>query len=289
MAIGLRARSALGASVVIACSGLASGSVRGVDVAIGSGAAIGSPHVVDHAGGRIHSLSARFDAAQRRLDWTVNFSDRVTKGFWLVLTNGPAAASAPGRQAIFYFDATAALDPFPGSQIFLTAYGFNGLMTATSWRDGDGNPSNDVPRGSSVGDQGDLIKGAFDTGWIRSLVAADTVLEGGISGRTLGFSVDVTDILAHVPRFNAADGAWTGSAFHERIGIALHPVRSFNATYDTVDNPADPTDYGRLRSLSLGMPGSFQGMNLLTYDVPAPGAGSLLVAAGLAGLRRRRR
>lgn len=289
MAIGTTARFLLGAGLIVASTSAASAAIKGLDLSPGTGAAIGSPIVVDHTGGTIHSISTRYDTATHRLDWTVNFSDRVTKGFWLVLTSGtnPVGADArPGQVAMFYFDGTDALDATPSSNIRLTAYSHNGLNNSTSWRDGDANPVNDIPRGTSIGDEGDIIKGAFETDWIFSLTATNTVLPGGIAGRTLGFSVDATDILDHAPRFNPAPAGWSGTGFGDRIGLTLHPVRSFNAIYDTVDNPTDPTDLGRIRSLSLGMPGSLDGSNLLTYDVPAPGAAAL---AGLGTLLLRRR
>lgn len=295
MDIGLRARGLIGAAAALAIGSGASASVRGFELftpgSVGAGA---GGYTLDNTGGAVHSVSARYDSASRRLDWSVNFSNRLTKGFWLVITGGAAPGGAPGRHAIFYFDATDALDATPTTNIRLSAYAYNGLDSATSWRDGDGNPSNDIPRGASIGDQGDLIKGIFDTGWIHSLTAANTVLAGGVNGRTLGFSVDIGDILAHQPRFGSdgsgeAAAAWTGAAFGSEIGIALHPVQSFNAIYDTVDNPLDPLDYGRIRTLSLGMQGALRANNMPTNDVPAPGGAvaAALIAARLCGRRRR--
>lgn len=226
----------------------------------------------NNTGGAFHSIFATYDTGSRALTWQVNFSDRVTRGYWLVINNGPNPKTHAGELGIFYFDANAAFDANPSTNtLSLTAYGYNGENANNSWQDGNGSAA-----GTPAGD---LIKSANDTGWIQSIFASDVLLPGGIPGRQLSFTVDATDIVNHSPMYPDMVDPWFGTGFGDTLGLWFHPARTFNVGYG-----AD----GRITSLGTSNVGYIDASNLLTTRIPAPGAAALAGLGGLLLARRRR-
>lgn len=263
------------ASRLLAAAGLLSAGAFSAHAAVHAWAFTpGMPgsYGISNAGGTFHSVIATFDTSSKQLTWTVNFSDRVTQGYWLAINNGPNPKNHPGELGLFYFDASDVFDADATTDIRLTAYGYNGENGPNSWQ--DGNPA-------VAGNQaGDLIKGINNTAWIQSISAGNVVLPGGINGRRLTFTIDATDIIAHAPLYPDATDPWYGTGFDAGLGVWFHPVSAFNANYGA---------NGGISSLSLGDQGWLDGDHFSTDLIPAPGAGALAGIGGLLLGRRRRR
>lgn len=227
----------------------------------------------DTGGGVVAAIDARYDTTTRRLDWSVEFSDRVTEGLALVVSDGAVPHARRGQYAMIYFDAAPALTG--NASPVLTAYAYNGRGVPDSWFDGDGDPSNNgvhEPRP-------DCIKTAFQSSWILGASATDMTLDGGVAGRRFTLSIDATDLLAHTPEFPGQGGAWRGTGFGESLGLWMFTSQLFDVQYR-----AD----GEIESFTSEHRGSLVGNTLRTFDIPSPGTSALL-AAGLLVLGRRRR
>lgn len=223
-------------------------------------------------GGAISSINAAFDDAAGRLSWDVQFSDRISEGFYLVLTDGLAPSGRSGQFGVFYFDAYDTFDADPSNQIKLTAYAYNGRDNHSSWRDGDP---------VAAGDQSpDCIKSAMDASWIIGLRAADNTLADGREGRTMGFTINTADLISHSPLYNNPGESWKGTGFAESVGVRLVPAEVFEADY---------TGNGEIEWLGTENEGGLDGV-FTTIRVPAPAAATALFLAvvGL-GLSSRRR
>lgn len=228
---------------------------------------------LSNAGGTIHSVFTTFDTTSKQLTYTINFSDRVTQGYWLALNNGPNPKNHPGELGLFYFDASDVFDLDATTNIRLTAYGYNGENGPNSWQDGNPGVAGNQP--------GDLIKGINNTAWIQAISAGDVVLPGGVNGRRLSMTIDATDIISHTPLYPDAVDPWYGTGFDSSLGIWCHPVTAFTAGYSNTT--------GGITSLSLGNQGWLDGDHFRTDLIPAPGAGALAGAGALLLGRRRRR
>ncbi len=261
------------ARLVAAAGLLFSGATASADI-FGFSFIAPQPGVVpNNNGGTFHSIFATFDTNNKQLNWTVNFSDRVTKGYWLVINNGPNPKNHPGELGIYYFDANNVFDGDAGTNgIKLTAYGYNGQNASNSWQDGNSAVPGNQP--------GDLIKGANDTSWIQSIDAQNVVLPGGINGRSLSFTVDATDIIAHAPLYPDAVDPWYGTGFADQLGIWMHPARTFDVGYNGA---------GGISSFRTGQEGWLDGSHFDTLLIPAPGAAALAGVASILLSRRRRR
>jgi MYXO-CTERM domain-containing protein len=226
---------------------------------------------VNNDAGSINVVSSTFDNVTKRLTFDASFGtvsgSLVTRGFWLALNNGPNPKTHGGEMALFYFDASNLMTPR------LTTYVYNGVNGPNSWNDGNGDGA-----GSPTGD---LIHGALEmSSYVQSIGVTDTG-SGASAQRTLSFSIDATAILAHTPLFPSTVGdPWFGTGFDNKLGIWMHPVRSFNAAYDSTR--------GRITSLSLGTQGWLDGTNFDT-QIPTPGAMGLGVAGVVLAARRRRK
>lgn len=229
--------------------------------------------IADSNGGAVSAIDARYDSTTRRLDWSVEFSDRVTEGLALVVSDGALPRSRRGQYAMIYFDAAGALAG--GQSPKLTAYAYNGRGVPDSWFDGDGDPSNN----GVLEPRPDCIKTVFDSGWVLGASAADVLLDGGIQGRRFTLSIDASDLIAHTPDFPGNGDTWRGTGFTQSLGLWMFTSQIFDVVYR-----AD----GEIESLGTEVRGSLEGNSLLTYDIPAPGAAALLGLGSLMLVRRRR-
>ena len=227
-------------------------------------------YAVNNDAGRIDVVSSTFDNVSKRLTFDASFGpvsgSLVTRGFWLALNNGPNPKTNGGEMALFYFDASNLSSPK------LTTYVYNGVNGPNSWNDGNGDGA-----GSPVGD---LIKGVLEmSSYVQSISVTDTG-SGATAQRRLSFSIDATAIINHTPLYPSTVGdPWFGTGFDNKLGIWMHPVRSFNATYDT--------GRGRITSLNLGTQGWLDGTNFDT-QIPGPGTVALAAMGGILVARRRR-
>lgn len=216
---------------------------------------------LNDAGGTFSSILSTFDTSSKQLTWDLTFSDQVTKGFTLALNNGPNPKGHSGELVLLYADYRNAAD------IRITAYGYNGQNSLTSWQDGNGEVAGNQPP--------DMIKGTLDR---ASWVTGASKTDNGDGSRTLSMTLDCTDLIGHTPMHPDPNGdPWYGIGFAEKLGLWLHPFRTFSPSYGAG---------GQLTGLSTGSQGWFDGSNFMT--VPTPGATALIGLAGLVTLRRRR-
>lgn len=244
-------------------------TIAAIGVATAAGAANAAIHQLDFTppsqnsnGGVIQNIFAQYNDNTNKLDWSVTFGNQVTEGFTLAISPGQNPKNQPGELALFYFDASDMNAPR------LTSYGYNGQNNQTSWRDGDssvsGNQTPDMIMTDSMLTSSDLK------------ISVDDNMDGT---RTLGFSIDATDIIDHNPMYPNPGEDWTGASFAEKIGIWFHTFKNFNADYDS---------NGNITSLNTSGEGWFDGSNIQTQMVPMPGAAAM-AAAGLGLVARRRR
>jgi hypothetical protein len=225
-------------------------------------------------GGSIDRIDAVFDSAAKHLTWNVQFgpssagSPLETKGFWLVVNNGPNPKAHPGELAIIYFDASTVGQA--GATPKMSVYGYNGANAANSFNDGNGDAPGTPP--------GDLIKGVNDTSYILDASAADVNVPGTGLRRVMSFTIDASSIIAHAPLYPDATDPWYGTGFDTSLGVWFHPVKTFSASYGAS---------GGINSLLLGAQGYLDGEYFRT--VPTPGAVALLGVGGMVATRRRRR
>lgn len=237
------------------------------------GSAANGSYSLDNSGGTLQSVHSRFDSSTNRLSWTIDFADRVTEGFSLVITDGESPIGIPGRHSVIYFDAAQRVRGNAAAPIRLTSFAFNGRADSDSWYDGDGDPSNDT----TISPTPDCIKSANDPAWIISSAVADISLPGGLLGRRMSFDIDATDLVSHSPAFNSPSN-WKGTGFSDLLGLYLQTARIFEAEY---------TPAGEISWLGTERQGELTGFDLTT-TAPSPGA-LVLGALGLAGMARRRR
>ncbi len=266
MKIRSASRHAAAVAVLLAASGVASADVFTWNFTPGQP---GGNYGLDNGGGTFQSVTSTFDTISEEMTFSVRFSNQVTQGFWLVVNNGPNPKNHPGEFAIFYLDAARLYDANPGNNnVYLTAYGYNGVNGPNSWQDGNPAVGGNQP--------GDLIKGINETAWINSINVADIG-----SGREFTFSIDASDIIAHSPLYPDAVDPWYGTGFDDKLGVWFHPVRSLNLAYGG--------DRGGITSASFGQQGWLDGSNFDTgRNIPAPGAAALMGLGGLLLARRRR-
>jgi hypothetical protein len=261
------ARPLAAAGLAMLCTQTASATLHQWDWSPGTGGASSFSEI----GGAVHSIGASFNDASRRLAFSVSFSDRITEGFYLVLTDGEAPVGHAGKYGIFYFDAYDVFDSDPSTNVQLTSYSYNGRNNHSSWRDGDP---------ALAGDQSpDCIKPLLDSSWIINAYAADATLPGGLEGRVMGFEIDSTDILAHLPLYPGSQ-SWRGTGFGDLIGVKIVPAQVYETDYRV---------NGEIDWLGTENEGGFEG-TFRTLLVPTPSGSLALAAAGIfLGLRRSRR
>ncbi len=231
----------------------------------------GGSYGLNNDAGRIDLVSTSFNTVSKRLTFDVSFGQvggsLVTRGYWLALNNGPNPKTNGGEMALFYFDANNLAAPV------LTTYAYNGVNGPNSWSDGNGSAA-----GSPIGD---LIKGRYE---MASYVEHISVQDIG-GQRIFRLAIDASSIIAHTPLYPSPVGdPWFGTGFDSLLGVWMHPVRSFNATYEAPGAGVR----GRLTALNLGTQGWLDGTNFQT-QIPTPGAAVLAGLGGLLAVSRRRR
>lgn len=262
---GFRAAGMFAVLAALTSSGLSHASVRTWDYTPG----LTSGTSIDNTGGTFRSVRSEYDPATRTLAWSVDFSDRVTQGFSLVLSGGQTPIGRTGEYAIIYFDAAAAVTGL-SSVPRLTAYTYNGRGTPDSWSTVDG-----------LGTPGECIKSLWDSDWIFHASAGDVLLDGGIEGRRFSFTIDATDLINHRPALPGGVFApWFGTGYGDQLGLWMFTAGVFEAAYG-------PT--GRMIELGTELRGNLMGGNLPTGGIPTPGAAALFAGGLLAAGRRRRR
>lgn len=209
---------------------------------------------VNNNGGSIENIKALFNEDTNRFVWDVTFSDQVTEGYTLAITGGPNPKGIAGEVALLYFDAS-------GGSPIVTAYGYNGLNSQTSYKDGQPQSGDQAP------DR--VATSLVDFPFVNQ--ASVTDFDGK---RRLSLTLNATTVQSHLPPVNP--GEWTGLAFGEQIGIWFHPVKNLSSSYG---------QDGFLTSWS-GNQGWLDGSGFQT--TPTPGALALLGLGGLCATRRKR-
>lgn len=212
-------------------------------------------------GGAINSIHGEFDTTSQSLKWLVNYQDSSfndTEGFTLALNNGPNPKGHSGELALIYFDASR-------STPILTAYGYNGQNSTTTFYDGSERGGTQTP---------DLIGSSRSGGsWINNLIDRRES-DGSI---TLGFEIDASAINGHVPMHPGPGGIadWFGTGFDDHLGIWMHSFRDLSTHY--------AGNY--LTQWNAKCEGWLDGSDFTT--VPEPGTLALLAIGGVALIRRR--
>lgn len=243
------------AALAVAASSSASGAIFHWDWDRGGPGTSG----LNDAGGRFESITATFDDVTDRLQWSMTFSDQITNGFFLALNNGPNPKGHAGELALLYVDARV------HSDVVLTAYGYNGLNSISSYVDGNGAVAGNQPA--------DVIKNTLDR--------ASWVLDAGVidsSGkRTIFIDIDATELIERTPLYPDPIDPYYGIGFGAKLGLWLHTFRQFDVSY----GPS-----GTITNIASGGEGWFDGTNLNT--IPTPGAATIGLISLAAMIRRRR-
>jgi len=217
-------------------------------------------------GGRINWAESTYDPVGQILSWRSNFGSvpgepgLLTDGFTVALNAGFLPLGNPGEMAHLYVDAS-------HGDVRLNAFGYNGNDDVTSHRDGSA--------ASGVQEPDRIASSLLDGSWV--LDAFRTVEGDGTA--TMGFTIDVSAINAHVPVY-PGKGPWTGMAFGPEIGIWFHPLAGSHTAY--VDGYLTPKS-------GFDHQGFF---DIVGASQPVPEASTLaLVSFGLIGgwFARRRR
>lgn len=245
------------AAVALAAAGSANAAIYQYEWTPGAPGSYG----INHNGGQIDRILGTFDTDSKELSWVVTFGNQVTEGITLAVSPGPNPKNNPGELALFYLDAKDINDPR------LTAYGYNGQNNASSWQDGD----------SATG--GNQTPDNIMTDANTSIILDKMSIDNADGTRTLGFTIDASDIISHVPVYPSATDPWTGAQWGEKIGVWMHTFRTFNVGYD---------NDGLINSFNKGGEGWFDGHNLDTTLIPTPGALALAGLGALATIRRKR-
>ncbi|MEQ8316071.1 MAG: LamG-like jellyroll fold domain-containing protein [Phycisphaerales bacterium] len=171
--------------------------------------------------GDVREIVSVFNASTKRFTYNVTLDPvdgMLANGFTTIVNDGPMPREgSTGEYAIFYLDATREGDTR------LSVYTYNGgaddATRIRSFEDGDGD---------GAADGGDLIAcSLIDPSFVIDLMDVDNP-DGS---RTLGFTIDATDIIDHDPRFPTAGADFFGVGFADLIGYWTHPT-VVETTYD---------------------------------------------------------
>lgn len=219
---------------------------------------------INESAGLINAFSTSYDDVSQQLSWSITFGGQPdgsdfhrTEGFWLVLTPGPLPLTH-GQVAQLSFDAS-------GPTPVLTGYAYNNSGGVSSFFDGSSVPGNQPA---------DKIFSSLND--VNNVVQSLSFVENPDGTSVMSFTIDATTINSHAP-LHPGVLPWSGVAFGEEIGIWLHTMTNVNSTYN---------GGGFLSSYEFARHGWVDLVDGET--IPAPGAVSLLVLAGMLGTRRRR-
>lgn len=213
-------------------------------------------------GGDINTIHGEFNTTTQTLKWLVNYKNEShfdPEGFTLALNNGPNPKGHAGELALIYFDATR-------SNPVLTAYGYNGQNSTSTFYDGSQNAGIQTP---------DLIGSSRSSAsWIIDMIdrrEADNSI-------TLGFEIDASAINGHTPMHPGPGGIsdWFGMGFDDHLGIWMHSFRGLETSY--------AGNY--LTQWDAKKEGWLDGSDFTT--VPEPGTLCLLALGGWTLVRRRK-
>lgn len=220
-----------------------------------------SPTGYNAAAGKVQSATATYNEATQQFTYEVKIgkadNGKLPNMIYLALNDGPNPKGIAGELPIFFLDATT-------NNPVLTAYGYNGLNTQDSWRDGSpaaGIQAPDRIRTSKVN----------PSNWINNL-SVSTVN----NVRTFKFDIKGQVINQHdSPYGTAAD--WNGVKFREKFGIWFGTLQDAHTSYN---------HQGYLNSLSFGKRGWID----LSHQtaVPEPATMTALALGAAAALRRRK-
>lgn len=247
------------ASFVALAAGAASADVSW----IWSRAVNGSAGLNDGAG-IFQSARADYVPAINRFAFKATFSNQVTNGYWLAVSQGDNPKGHSGELALLYVDVSNIAAPK------VTAYAYNGVNGDNSHFDGSNAAGIQAPSKIASSIATDPSK----------LLDADVTVTDASGGRTIDLVLDTSIIQSYVPQY-PGNTPWTGLAIGPAFGIWWHPVSGLQTNYGADgflgQNDADWT---------YGAQGWFDAAHLPV--VPTPGAAALLALAGLSAGRRRR-
>ena len=183
------------------------------------GEGVGNPEA-----GIINYIRTNYDTETNSFRWYMNIQkkgDVLPNFITLAVNNGPNPRNHPGELALLYLDATDLNNPI------LTAYGYNGKSSLSSYRDGDG-----VTPGDQAPDR--INSTLLDTTWINEL-SVKTEADGSL---TFTIDIDATGIKNHIPLYPNPDQPWYGIGFDNgyeqscKVGVWMHTFSDVVATYE---------------------------------------------------------
>jgi hypothetical protein len=121
--------------------------------------------------------------------------------------------------------------------------------------------------------------GSTASDWIFDL----RVDSNGDGTRTMGFSIDASDIIGHNPQYTGDDADWTGAQYDQQIGVWFHTFAGLDTRYRS---------NGYLKKWERSREGWLDLTYGSTVTDPVPEPASLLLLGsglGIAGLIARRR
>lgn len=211
-------------------------------------------------GGAVRTIDSTFNASTNRFTYDVEFSNRDTNGYWLVVSPGANPKGHAGELAILFVDASTTTPT-------VLSYAYNGQNGHSSWFDGSPAAGTQAP---------DLIRSSLkNSSWVNNVSVHDSA-----AGRRISLDINATAIQNHTPRYPGPGGVteWTGVGFKEKFGIWFHPVKGLQTEYNC--------HTGGLKKWNFQKEGWVDGSHLET--VPEPMSMTAL-ALGMAAMARKRK
>lgn len=167
------------------------------------------------AAGPVQFAEATYNTTTQRFTYEVRIgrasNGKLANGIYAAFNDGPNPKGIAGELPIFYFDASS-------SQPVLTAYGYNGLNTTTSWQDGSPAAGTQAP---------DRIRTSRVNGsWVNqlSVVTANNT-------RTFRFDIDGSVINSFRSQYGRPQD-WNGVKFGPKFGIWAGFLQDLHTQYN---------------------------------------------------------